>query len=240
MGNKKNNDIQLQRDYYAQTAEKYDHMREGDDEAALGMALDFMISTLTNLGILSVLDIGSGTGRTLLNIKGKRPEIHAVGIEPVAELRAIGHRKGIPTQSLVDGDATCLGYRDGEFDLVCEFGILHHIKQHDLAVREMLRVADKAIFICDVNNFGQGSLLSRTIKQLINSVGLWKFADYLKTGGKGYTISEGDGLGYSYSVFNDYHQIRAGCKSVHILNTVDADINFYRTARGVALLGIKK
>ena len=124
-------------------------------------------------------------------------------------MRAIGHRNGIPKQDLIDGDATCIGYKDGEFDLVCEFGILHHIKRPDLAVKEMLRVADKAIFICDVNNFWQGSLLSRTIKQLINFAGLWRATDYLKTGGKGYTISEGDGLGYSYSVFNDYRQMHA-------------------------------
>lgn len=103
----------------------------------------------------------------------------------------------------------------------------------------MLRVARKAIFISDSNNFGQGSFISRSIKQLINSVGLWRVADLIKTKGKGYTISEEDGLAYSYSVFDDYKQIEAGCRSIHLLNTKDGQINPYRTAGHVALLGIK-
>jgi SAM-dependent methyltransferase len=51
---------------------------------------------------------------------------------------------------------------------------------------------------------------------------------------------EGDGLSYSYSVFNDHAQIRAQCQRIHLLNTMDAGANLYRTASHVALLGIKK
>jgi hypothetical protein len=104
----------------------------------------------------------------------------------------------------------------------------------------MLRVAEKAIFISDTNNFGHGSLSNRTIKQMVNMLGLWKFMDFLKTKGKGYTFSYGDGIAYSYSVFNDYRQIRNHCSSVHLLNTKDSQINLYRTASHVALLGVKK
>jgi hypothetical protein len=64
--------------------------------------------------------------------------------------------------------------------------------------------------------------------------------DFLKTKGKGYTISYGDGIAYSYSVFNNYRQIRNHCSSVHLFNTKDSHINLYRTASHVALLGIKK
>jgi ubiquinone/menaquinone biosynthesis C-methylase UbiE len=234
-------EVALQRRHYAETADRYDTLREGEDEVALGLALDFMLSSLDRLGARSILDLGSGTGRTLLQIKKQRPDIHTVGIEPVAELRAIGHRKGLTEAELADGDATKLRYADGEFDLVCEFATLHHIPKPELAVREMLRVARKAVFICDVNNFGQGSFVSRTAKQFLNSVGLWKLADYVKTRGKGFSISEGDGLYYSYSVFNDYARIRAACRGVHLLgNTGDAGHDLYRTAPGIALLGIKK
>jgi hypothetical protein len=103
----------------------------------------------------------------------------------------------------------------------------------------MLRVAQRAIFISDSNNFGQGGRLSRFLKQAINSVGLWPIADQIKTKGKGYAISEGDGLYYSYSVFNNYEQIATKCQSVHMLNTIDGGPNLYRTASHVALLGIK-
>jgi len=75
---------------------------------------------------------------------------------------------------------------------------------------------------------------------MINSLGLWKIADLIKTRGKGYSISEGDGIAYSYSVFNNYRQIQAQCKSIHLLNTKDGRINIYKTASHIALLGIKK
>jgi hypothetical protein len=104
----------------------------------------------------------------------------------------------------------------------------------------MLRVARKAIFISDANNFGQGGKLARRLKQAINALGLWRAFDWLRTGGKGYHVSAGDGLFYSYSVFGDYDQIRGACGSLHQFNTVDAGPNLYGSAPHVALLGLKK
>ena len=114
-----------------------------------------------------------------------------------------------------------------------------HIKNNKLVVDEMLRVSKKAIFISDNNNLGTGSKVTRSIKQILYALRLWKLVDFIKTKGKGYTISEGDGLAYSYSVFRNYRQIKSSCKSVHIINTKDADINLYKTAKTIALLGIK-
>ena len=140
---------------------------------------------------------------------------------------------------MIDGDATKLNFKHSEFDLVCEFGALHHIKNNKLVVDEMLRVSKKAIFISDNNHLGEGSKVKRSIKQILHALGLWKLVNYIKTNKKGYTLSEGDGLAYSYSVFRNYRQIKSSCKSVHIINTKDADINLYRTATHIALLGIK-
>jgi ubiquinone/menaquinone biosynthesis C-methylase UbiE len=231
-------DVDIQRAYYAETAHKYDdmHVREDDEH---GFALHFIISIIEYLGIKSILDIGCGTGRGLLKIKRGIPDITAVGIEPSPELRNVGYSKGLSENQLIDGDAMNLAFSDGSFDLVCEFGALHHIPTPSKAVSEMLRVSSKAIFISDSNNFGQGTSFSRLLKQVVNFTGLWPVADLIKTGGKRYTISEGDGLAYSYSVFNDYRQIRERCESVHLLNTVDAGPNLYRTATHVALLGVK-
>ena len=173
-------------------------------------------------------------------VKKHRPDMRIVGIEPVKELREIGYSHGLSEDDLVDGDATKLQFCAQEFDLVCEFGVLHHIRRPEIAVSEMLRVADKAIFISDANNFGQGSRASRSIKHMINFFGLWKIANLLKTKGRGFTISEGDGLAYSYSVFNNYRKIQMHCRSIHLLNTTEGHINFYKTASHVALLGIKR
>ena len=131
-------------------------------------------------------------------------------------------------------------FADGAFDLVCEYGALHHIPRPTLAVWEMLRVAKKAVFISDCNNFGQGSAPARAIKQIINAFGLWKVADYIKTGGKGYTLSQGDGLAYSYSVYNDYKLISDSCCEILIFNTLGKSVNHYRQSSHVGLLGIKK
>jgi ubiquinone/menaquinone biosynthesis C-methylase UbiE len=232
-------EIQIQRDYYTQTASSYNsmHVREYDEHF---FALAVMVGLLDYCKITSILDIGSGTGRVLSYIKKHRPDIRIVGIEPVAELREIGYQEGLGSSELIEGDATQLSFGDGEFDLVCEFGVLHHIKQPERAVSEMLRVASKAIFISDSNNFGSGSATERFFKQLLNSMMLWPIVDFIKTRGKGYTITEGDGLAYSYSVFNNYAQIRKACQNVHLINTKDGHMNLYRTSTHIAVLGIKK
>jgi ubiquinone/menaquinone biosynthesis C-methylase UbiE len=232
-------EIEIQRAYYAETAQHYDDAHV-NQEGEHDFALRFLIGAVQLLGIRSILDVGSGTGRGLLEFTRVMPEITAVGIEPSAELREIGYSKGLSRSQLIDGDAMKLTFDDSSFDLVCEFGALHHIPIPSKAVAEMLRVSRKAIFISDVNNFGQGGSLSRLVKQAINAVGLWPLADRIKTKGKGYVMSEGDGLVYSYSVFNDYKQIRAVCESVHLLNTTDSGGNLYRSASHVAVLGIKR
>ena len=49
-----------------------------------------------------------------------------------------------------------------------------------------------------------------------------------------------DGLFYSYSVYNDYPQIRQACRAIHQFNTVDAGVDLRGSAPHVAFLGLKK
>ena len=233
-----NKEVDIQRQYYRETARQYNQMHV-DEKDEHYFALSFLASALDYIDAASVLDIGSGTGRALLYLKQRTTDIRLAGVEPVAALRDIGHLNGLSAEELIAGDATALEFEDNQFDVVCEFGVLHHVKRPEVVVAEMLRVARKAIFISDSNNFGQGSLPARTLKQILNALGLWKVADFLKTRGKGYIISEGDGLAYSYSVFKNFKQIQASCKSVHILNTAPGLINPYRSASHLALLGLK-
>lgn len=228
----------IQTKYYQRTAANYDdtHLNERDENY---FALAYMVSMIDFFGIKSVLDVGSGTGRVLRELKRTRPGLRVVGVEPIKELRDIGYSNGLAETELVGGDGNALHFAAHEFDLVCAFGVLHHIRQPATTISEMLRVADKAIFISDANNFGQGSFFARTVKQIVNFLRLWPTVNFIKTGGKGYSITEGDGLAYSYSVFTNYELIRSVCKSVHILNTQDAGVNPYRTAGTVALLAMK-
>lgn len=232
-------EIEMQRRYYTETAHRYDAMHV----CGLGehsFALSFMAAALDYLQIRSILDVGSGTGRAVRYIKAFRPELKIVGVEPVEALREMGYAHGLSKDDLIAGDAMALPFGSGAFDLVCEFGALHHMRNPERAVSEMLRVAGKAVFISDSNNFGRGTPAMRAIKQIIDFCGMWKIADWIKTRGRGYTLSEGDGLAYSYSVFNDYKLVKRHCRSLHLLNTSDGHVNPYKTASSVALLGIKK
>ena len=230
---------QAQREYYARTADRY------DDSHVAGMdvhqfALTWLAGLIGGLGIESLLDVGAGTGRALIALKAACPGLRVLGIEPSADLRAQGHAKGLGTDELIDGDAFALGFGDGEFDLVSEFGVLHHLPDPARAVAEMLRVAKEGLFISDCNNFGQGGRVGRALKQAINAAGLWRAFDRVRTRGKGYHFNEGDGLYYSYSVFNNYAQIARACTSVHVMNTFDGGTDPYRSASNVALLGLKR
>jgi ubiquinone/menaquinone biosynthesis C-methylase UbiE len=233
-------DQQIQQDYYARHAAAYDDFHLHDEaEGDHQCSLFFLSSMITLHRIKSILDVGSGTGRVIAFLKKVHPDVKVIGVEPVKELRDQGHQKGISKDELMEGDGNKLAFADGSFDLVTEFGILHHVRYPEQVVSEMLRVSKKAIFISDSNNFGQGSRTGRMIKQVINALGLWSTYNFIRTKGKRYQISEGDGLFYSYSVFNNYGQIKKSCKRIHLLNTTDGSVNPYRSASHIALLGIK-
>lgn len=232
-------EVNLQRQYYADTAAEYDAMQisERDEHQ---FALSILSAMIEYHGIKSVLDVGSGTGRALIYLKKRHPGVRFVGIEPVEALRKVGHAKGLALDELRHGDINALGFEDGAFDLVCEFAVLHHVPKPEQAVGEMLRVARRAIFISDANNLGQGGPMVRFIKRSLDALGLWRALDWLRTGGKGYHVSAGDGLFYSYSVYGNFRQIRSACKSLHQFNTVDAGRHIANSAPHIAMLGIKK
>ncbi len=97
----------IQRAYYAQTASRYDemHVHDGGEHY---FALGLLRVAIEMLDVNSILDIGSGTGRTLLMLKEWRPGLRILGIEPSAELRLIGHQKGLSEEELIDGDARAI------------------------------------------------------------------------------------------------------------------------------------
>lgn len=222
-----------QRAYYSKTAEQYDEMHlRPDDEHYLALA--WMLAFIDRLKCKSVLDIGSGTGRAVAYLRAHRPELKVIGIEPSAELRAVGHRNGIPAEQLIDGDANHLSFQDDSFDLVCEFGVLHHLPSPRIAISEMLRVARKGVFISDDNHFA-----TSWVKRALAAVGLWHAAYWLRTAGKGYRITAGDGLAYPYSLFDDLDLLEGRCSAVHCVNSRGRGPNLRSSATHVAAFGVK-
>lgn len=224
-----------QLDFYADRAARY--AVEGWGEAEHDWPLAILLGYMSIAKPASVLDVGAGSGRALHVMRQRFPDLKICGIEPSADFRALGRRDlKLTEDELRDGDATQLPFPDKSFDLVTEFGALHHMRYPAKAVAEMVRVARHAVYISDCNNFGQGGPLSRLVKQGLRAVGLWRATDWLKTGGKRYTITEGDGLAYSYSVFDDLPAVRRRFSRVMVMNTMGQAVNHYREAPTVVVL----
>lgn len=232
---KTSNEWHQQLDFYAGRADRY--ITENWGEAEHDWPLAILLGYMSIARPASVLDVGAGSGRALHLMRERFPELTVCGVEPSADFRAIGHREfKLGPEELRDGDATRLPFPDGSFDVVTEFGALHHMRHPAQAVAEMVRVARQTVFISDCNNFGQGSALTRIIKQTLHAVGLWRAADWIKTRGKGYSITEGDGLAYSYSIFDDLPIVRRHFSRVMVMNTQGQATNHYREAPTVVVL----
>ncbi len=202
-----NDAIAIQRRYYTQTADRYEEMHgaEGSGDPFL---MNFVVAMLRLLQVKTILDVGTASGRTLRTLKTAIPELFICGLEPVAALldQAVA-RGNSETGAILQGRGDALPFADNSFDAVCEFAILHHVPRPHIVVGEMLRVAKKAVILADSNRFGQGPMFLRLIKLALWKTRLWGAFNYLRTAGKGYQITEGDGLAYSYSVYDSFDQI---------------------------------
>jgi SAM-dependent methyltransferase len=223
----------IQRSYYAKTASTFDDMHGSDDEHFLAYAWLALLIKHQKFG--SLLDVGCGTGRCLAFLKEEGLPIALTGIEPVPELRAVAKQEGLTDTEIIAGDATVLPFAEKSIDVVCAFGVLHHIKDHKKAVAEMCRVARRAVFLSDANNFGQGSSIARAAKQGLHAFGLWRPFDFIRTKGRGYHYSEGDGIFYSYSIFDDLPTLRRRFRELRFMGTQPSGTNLYRTASHVAV-----
>ncbi len=208
--------VELQRRYYEQTAADYDASHAEREHV---VALHILSAFIELHGIKSVLDVGAGTGRAMRFLKERFPNLMVKGVEPVETLRLRGHAQGITKEDLIEGDGSALPFPDTSFDLVCEFAVLHHVSKPAKVIDEMNRVASRMLVISDCNFMGQGPPWLRAVKLVIWAARLWPLADWVKTRGKGYTYSEGDGIAYSYSVYQSLRQIRAAWSDVQVYAT---------------------
>ena len=229
-------EVKEQRSYYERTAEHYDlmHVNPADEH---GRALSAFMGLAEVCGpVDSVLDVGAGTGRAMRKLKDRWPNTKVIGVEPVDALREVGHKNGISRTELLSGDALKLEFEDNSFDYVIETGVLHHISKPSIAVKEMARVASKGIMISDSNNIGQGSYLARISKYIIKSAGLWPAFVWAQTRGKMYKVSEGDGVFYSFSVYDCIDSFNTKFPIIHYMNTEKCNgISIYRGASHVMI-----
>jgi len=196
-----------QQEYYTRTAHLYDDMHVHIDDEHY-VALQYVSGLISQLGIASVLDVGCGTGRGIKYLLERNPEVRVHGIDPVkALLQQASGRNLIPANfmSLASGEA--LPFADQSFDASCELGVLHHVREPNRVVQEMMCVSKKAIFLSDENRFAHGKMFSRWAKLALCNLGIFRGAYFIKTLGKGHRWTEGDGLAYSYSVFDSFKML---------------------------------
>jgi ubiquinone/menaquinone biosynthesis C-methylase UbiE len=197
---------QIQRQFYSSTSDTYDekYVRPGDEHF---VALSLISAFVEGYRYTSILDVGTGTGRGLRYLRDRHPNTEVRGIEPVRAMIEQAHkRNGVPEGCIVEGDGAALPFPDASFDAVCEFGVLHHVSEPEAIVREMARVARRAVFLSDSNRFANGGGLHRVAKYLLFRLKLWPTVYRLGTRGRGYHLSlgqDGDGgVVYSYSVYD--------------------------------------
>jgi ubiquinone/menaquinone biosynthesis C-methylase UbiE len=219
MASKPNPAVAIQRRYYTETAARYDsmHAQEGGTDPSITR---FMHALVRMLEVRTILDVGAATGCGVRELKEALPGVFVCGVEPVAALVKQAVQNGnIASGPIVQATGEALPFADASFDAVCEFATLHHTVNPTAVVKEMLRVARKAVFICDSNRFGQGTLSARLLKLALYKAKLWGAFNYLRTGGKGYVITEGDGLAYSFSVYDSLEPITRWADRVVLIPT---------------------
>ncbi len=191
----------IKQEYYAGNVKDFDgmHIWPGDEHY---ISLTHISNLMRTINVKSILDIGAGTGRGLLYMKEHFPDVKAHGLEPSPDMRAKAIEKGVLPEQITQGRGEKIPFPDGSFDATCEFGVLHHIQHPEIALKEMMRVSKKAVFISDGNRFGHGSVPSRWLKLFLYKTGLFPMARWVQTRGKLYNVDESDGLTFSFSVYD--------------------------------------
>jgi ubiquinone/menaquinone biosynthesis C-methylase UbiE len=238
------NAVEIQRKYYAGTASRYEEMH-GTEGSADPLHMDFVIAMLRMLRVRTLLDVGTASGRALRTLKTALPDLFVCGIEPVGALLDQAVARGIcESGALIQGQGDALPFADASFEAVCEFAILHHVPDPRIVVGEMLRVAKKVVIISDSNRFGQGPMFLRVVKLILWKLRLWGAFNYVRTSGKRYQITEGDGLAYSYSVYDSFDQITQWADRVFVIsldkNKASTSLHPLLTSGGVILCAIRE
>jgi len=131
--------LKIQKADYSQIAKQYDKLRPPPS--------DVWVSKITQYGAIDsnsvVLDVGCGTGRFPLRIFAlKKPLI--CGLEPSIEMLKNAVLKDDAEKILwVRGDAHRLPFNDSCFDCVYMTLVVHHLKNKELALREIYRALRK-------------------------------------------------------------------------------------------------
>jgi SAM-dependent methyltransferase len=203
-------------EYYDATAAGYDdlHSRQTNPEHTRAMELGWPFFDTAS----SVLDVGSGTGRSLIWLRNQSKSLRLLGIEPSQGMIDIAKRN-LPDAEFRQGNGEAMPYESGSIDVVIATGIMHHADHPDRVISEMFRVARKGILISDHNNYAFGRPLARRFRMGLKVSGLLNAATFVRQGFKRQGYSKEDGWWYPYSLFDNYADIARHSSRLYIFPT---------------------
>ena len=203
--------------YYDASAGSYDdlHSAETNPEHTRAMEIGW---PLFGTSVSSVLDVGSGTGRSLAWLSQREKAIKLLGIEPSTGMIEIA-KKNVPTGEFQKGNGESLPYETGSVDVAIATGIMHHADNPSRIISEMFRVSRKGVLISDHNNYAFGGSRAQRIRIGLKICGLLGAATFIRQGFKKQGYSEGDGWWYPYSLLDNYAEIARLSERVFIFPT---------------------
>lgn len=130
-------DDQQNRSYYDVFSRRYEKRRGGNAPGGYHELVDELEAELVaRYGTgRDVLEVGCGTGLVLQRITSFARRATGVDVSPGMLERA--RARGL---DVTLGSATRLPFEDASFDVTCSFKVLPHVREIELALREMARV----------------------------------------------------------------------------------------------------
>lgn len=150
------------KEYFDNWAKSYDSLG-----SSYPFFLSFIFDSIINKLNLSkkptILDLGTGTGRLLLEIAGKNKECNFIGIDVSDKMieKAKENFKKIKLKAeFLIGNMEKIDLKENSIDYAVSFGAIHHVKNKDTLFKEVYRILKpkaKLVYGDSFEKFGDSS-----------------------------------------------------------------------------------
>ncbi|MBL7196528.1 MAG: methyltransferase domain-containing protein [Candidatus Omnitrophica bacterium] len=114
------------------------------------------------------LDVGCGSGADLIYMSQKG--LKMVGIDVTDSVTvAFNNTKGVKNIEVIQANIYNMPFKEGAFDLVYSFGVLHHLSDPEKVFREIVKLLKNngTVIICVYEKFTHRSMVERGVLRLV-------------------------------------------------------------------------